>query len=60
MRIIGYHVFNATNGLWLAGDEHSWGDFDEAVSFNDADLAKDIGDREAGENDTIHVMGLLK
>lgn len=61
MNILSYHVFTTRNGgLWLQDDEKSWDrDFIGSASFNDSELAKDIGAREEGPEDTIYVLACL-
>ena len=48
MNALGFHVFDGHK--WLAEDERS---------FNDAKLAQDVGEREAGNDHTIYVMACL-
>lgn len=56
--ILSYHVFDGQK--WLGEDEKSWTSyFHDSASFNDAKLAQDIGEREAGETRTIYVMGCM-
>lgn len=58
MEALGYHVFDGRK--WLGEDEKSWTDnFHSSASFNNAKLAQDIGEREAGEIRTIYVMVCL-
>lgn len=61
MRIFSYHVYSTRDGgSWLSDDEKHWtSSFDEAASFRDNALAVDIGNREKGPDDTIHVFGLM-
>ncbi len=58
MNILSYHVFDGQN--WLADDEHTWTpDFHSSATFTDPKLAQVIGEREAGNDRTIYVMGCL-
>lgn len=58
MNVLSYHVFDGHK--WLAEDERAWtSDYHSSASFNDAKLAQDIGEREAGNDRTIYVMGCL-
>jgi hypothetical protein len=41
-----FHVFDATNSLWLQDDERSWGPYSGAAEFTDEQLARDIAVRE--------------
>lgn len=61
MHILGYHVFTTRDGgLWLDYSEHKWTDrFTEAASFTSYELAKDIGDREATDDDTIYIFACM-
>lgn len=48
--ILGYYVFDQNRGGWLQDDEKTWGsDFYCSVSFQDAELANSIGERECPE-----------
>jgi hypothetical protein len=63
MRILSYHVYNSSaGGLWLSDDEKTWTNrFSEAASFNDCDLAVDIGEREKpSSDDTIYVFACME
>lgn len=58
MNILSYHVFDGHR--WLAEDERTWTtDYIDSAAFTDPALAQDIGEREAGNNRTIFVMGCL-
>ena len=55
--MLGYYVFDGRK--WLADDEKSWtDDFYEAASFSNAELAKEIGEREEGDR-VIYILGCL-
>jgi hypothetical protein len=55
--MLGYYVFDGRK--WLASDEKTWtDDFYDAASFNDAELAQSIGEREEGGR-VIYVLGCL-
>lgn len=53
-----FYVYTQEDGgEWLADDEHSWTSrMDEAAIFTRADLALDIGTREAGSRASIMVL----
>lgn len=58
MNILSYHVFDG-NCMWLAEDEKKWTRyFHDSASFTNAQLAQDVGEREAGDR-TIYVMGCM-
>lgn len=58
MNILSYHVFDGYT--WLADDERSWtSKFHDSAAFTDPKLAQDIGEREAGKDRAIYIMGCL-
>ena len=58
MNVLSYHVFDG-NGHWLDDSEHKWTrDFTESACFTNAQLAQDIGEREAGDR-TVYVMACM-
>ena len=59
--VLSYHVYTTRNGgMWLADDECSWTRmFLESAAFDNAQLANDIGEREATSYDTIYVMACM-
>jgi len=60
MHILSYHVYDATTRTWLEDDEAHWTSyFSHAASFNDSDIAKDIGEREGNEASVIYVFACL-
>lgn len=57
--ILGFYVFDASRG-WLQDDEKTWAfDFHGANSFNDAQLANDVGERQSDADHTFYVLACL-
>jgi len=52
-----FHVFNATSGKWLQGDEESWGDYEGVAEFMDREGAEAIGKRQRLRGHTVIVLG---
>ena len=58
MDILGVYIFNSTRNAWLQDDEKSWGSFDSAVEFTDADLTEQIRERVSEDEITFTMAAL--
>lgn len=60
MNVLNYAVFDSVSESWLQDDEKSWGGWNGAAAFTEAQLAQDIGDRENEDGKrTLYVMAVL-